>query len=947
MADYRRIEEEIIKNAQRLKKFGVSLFHKEIDAQNSEYAALDDPFIIDYCKRRGINLYKHQKIAIEHIFSGKNVCLATPTSSGKTLAYHIPIFKKYFEDKDSKFLLLYPLKALAQDQREKLLKNVEFLTPFLRCEIYDGDTSNYKREKIRKDIPTCLITNPDMLHFGILPSHYVWEDFFANLKYVVFDEVHTYRGVFGSHISWIIRRLKRILNYYDSTPTFIATSATIGNAKTFLKSLFGEDFEIIRENSAETSKKHFFFINPEEAGSVYVIATMLFSYFINSGIRTIVFTKARKITEIIYNSFKKSNPRMSDKVSSYRSGYLPEERREIEKKLFNGELLGVIATSALELGIDIGNLDVCILVGYPGSIINTFQRAGRVGRGKHPAGIFMIMQQDALDQYYMKNPEDFFNKPYEDIIVDPYNRYIAKKHIVCAAYEMPVRIEEVVEYKNILNEAIQEGLIFESQNGETFFTKEKNPHLKVNIRETGDSYTVIEGKSKKIIGTISGPRVFSECHTGAIYLHRGETYHVKKLDLLKKEVLVEEEKGNYFTRPYISKDTEILNVEKEKIEKTYVLLYGKLKVTERVTGYEKKDLTNQNLIGREDLDLPPYTYETFGFIINVPAKIIQTLEKEKFHIMGSLHAVEHAMIGLMPTLVFCDRFDLGGICYPYHPQTGGASIFIYDGYEDGAGLALSGFEKFNKLLENTLFLLEKCECELGCPSCIHSPKCGSQNYPLDKEGAKVLLRTLYKNSEIIDYNYNEIEAIKKKNTVQLVSKTNIPEKGIVFFDIETKFLAHEVGGWQNTHLMGISVGVSYDLDQDKFDFYEEKDVNRLIEKLKLANLVVGFNIENFDLIVLSAYHGKKLKLNTFDLFQKIREKVGVKISLLHLAQVNLNSEKLADGKQAVKWFREGEMEKLKLYCQKDVELVVKLFEIYKKQGYLLCEIDKRLVRVYF
>jgi DEAD/DEAH box helicase domain-containing protein len=372
-----------------------------------------------------------------------------------------------------------------------------------------------------------------------------------------------------------------------------------------------------------------------------------------------------------------------------------------------------------------------------------------------------------------------------------------------------------------------------------------------------------------------------------------------------------------------------------------------LKVTERVTGYEKKDLTNQNLIGREDLDLPPYTYETFGFIINVPAKIIQTLEKEKFHIMGSLHAVEHAMIGLMPTLVFCDRFDLGGICYPYHPQTGGASIFIYDGYEGGAGLALSGFEKFNKLLENTLFLLEKCECELGCPSCIHSPKCGSQNYPLDKEGAKVLLRTLYENSEIIDYNYNEIEAIKKKNTVQLVSKTNIPEKGIVFFDIETKFLAHEVGGWQNTHLMGISVGVSYDLDQDKFDFYEEKDVNRLIEKLKLANLVVGFNIENFDLIVLSAYHGKKLKLNTFDLFQKIREKVGVKISLLHLAQVNLNSEKLADGKQAVKWFREGEMEKLKLYCQKDVELVVKLFEIYKKQGYLLCEIDKRLVRVYF
>lgn len=944
MAYNGRIEQVILKNAQRLSREGISFYHKQLEPKEPEYLELNDNFVDNYCRKRGIKLYKHQKIAIEKVLEGKNVCLATPTSSGKTLAYHIPIFKRYFEDRESKFLLIYPLKALAQDQREKLLKNVEVITPFLRCEIYDGDTSNYKREKIRKDIPTCIITNPDMLHFGILPSHYRWEEFFTNLKYIVVDEVHTYKGIFGSHVSWIIRRLKRILNYYEVKPQFISTSATIGNAEEFHKKLFGEDFEIIRENGAEVPKKHFFFVNPDEAGSAYRVAVKLFSNFIHSGIRTIVFTKARKITEIIYNSFKKAHPKLSDKVSSYRSGYLPEERREIEKKLFNGELLGVVATSALELGIDIGNLDVCILVGYPGSIINTFQRSGRVGRGKQPAGIFMIMQQDALDQYYMKNPEEFFKKSFEDIIVDPFNSYIAKKHIICSAHEMPLRIEEVEEYRNILNEVIEQGLIFEAQNGETFFTKEKNPHLKVNIRETGESYTVLEDKTNKIIGTISGPRVFSECHKGAIYLHRGETFYVKSLDLVKKEIRVEEEKNNYFTKPYISKDTEILRIDKEKLESSYTLLYGKLRVTERVTGYEKKDLTNQNLIGREDLDLPPYTYETFGFIINLPQKIIKKLEAEKLHIMGSLHAIEHAMIGLMPTLVYCDRFDLGGICYPIHPQTKCASIFIYDGYEGGAGLALSGFEKFNKLLENTLNLLEKCECEFGCPSCIHSPKCGSQNYPLDKEGAKFLLKLISHQTEIMEEDEPE-RFVEYENVEKKIEE--LPDNGIIFFDLETKYLANEVGGWQNVHLMGLSVAVTYELDSDKFDFYEEKDVSKLIEKLTQAKLVVGYNIEDFDFKVLSAYYGKKLKIKSFDLFKKIHNKIGSRRSLEHIANLNLNSKKIADGVQAVKWFRDGEVEKLKHYCQKDVELVKELFQLYKKQGYLFCEIDKRVVKVYF
>lgn len=945
MASFGRIEEKIIKYAESLKRNGFYVYHKKIDPSDPEFVDLNDPFIGEFCKRQNIKLYTHQKVAIENILSGKNVCISTPTSSGKTLSYHLPILKKFSEDKNSKFLLLYPLKALAQDQREKLIKNAEKITPFFRCEIYDGDTSSYKREKIRKNLPNCLITNPDMLHYGILPSHYKWEDFFSNLKYVVFDEVHTYRGVFGSHISWIIRRLLRILNYYDAKPVFITTSATMGNPKQFHRSLFGFDFEIVDESGAGNPVKHFYFVNPDEAGSAYRIAAKLFSNFVQAGIRTIVFTKARKITELIYNNFKKGYPKLSDKVSSYRSGYLPEERREIEKKLFNGELLGVIATSALELGIDIGNLDVCILVGYPGSIINTFQRAGRVGRGLAPAGIFMVMQQDALDQYYIKNPDDFFKKKYEDIIVDPMNPYIAKKHIVCSAYEMPIRYEEIDDFKNILFENIKDGSIFQSQDGRTYFTKERNPHLKINIREAGESYSVIDIRAKKVIGNISAPRVFSECHPGAIYLHRGESFYVKSLDINKKEVWVDEDRGSYFTRPYVSKDTEILNIVEEKIEKNYILLYGKLKVTEKVNGYEKKDLVNQNLIGREELDLPPYTYETMGFILKIPKRTIKKIEEQKYHLMGSLHATEHAIIGLMPTIILCDRFDLGGICYPFHPQTGSSTIFVYDGYEGGAGLALSGFNKFNELLENTLQLLEKCECEFGCPSCIHSPKCGSQNYPLDKEGSKFLLKNLlgqitFDEQDNIDETYISEVIVKKE-------KEDLPERGIVFFDLETKYLSNEVGGWQNAHHMGLSIAVLYDYDDGRFYFYEEKDVHMLIEKLMRANLVIGYNIEDFDLKVLSAYHGKKLKINTFDILKKIKEKAGIRKSLQHLASVNLNSEKLSDGIQAVKWFRDGEMEKLKLYCQRDVELVIELFELYKKQGYLTCEIDKKLVRIYF
>lgn len=931
--------EDIIKE---IKKSKALVHHHIYQEKQTDYSGLDDPFIDNFCKKKQIKLYNHQAVAIKKAIEKNHVCLATPTSSGKTLSYHMPILKTLSEDRSAKALFIYPLKALAQDQKLKLRENLELISPFLSCEIYDGDTNQGKRLKIKRDIPSCIITNPDMLHFSLLPSHNQWEFFFSNLKYVVIDEVHAYKGVFGSHVSWIFRRLDRVLKYYDAEPTYITTSATVGNPEEFLKKLLNKDFFVVKESGAYQPERHFFILNPEENHSAYHLATSLLIRCVKKGLRTIVFTKARKVTELIYNFFCNGLPSMKDKVSSYRSGYLPEERREIENRLFNGELLGVISTSALELGLDIGNLDVCILVGYPGSMINTFQRSGRVGRGKNPAAIFMIAQNDALDQFYVNNPSDFFNRGYEEIILDPDNPFIAQKHLACAAFELPLRKDEVLDLEELIFKMVERGKFFESDDGNFFFPVDRRPYMKVNIRDTGDSYAIYDEKTEKLLGTISGARVFSECHEGAIYLHRAQSFFVSKLDIVKKKVYIREDNDRYYTRPYIFKDTEILKIEKSKEVLGFLVEYGNFKVTERVVGYERKDVVNQNVLSREELDLPPYVFETTGFVIRIPDAYLKEVEKKGFHLMGSLHATEHALIGLMPALIFCDRSDIGGICYPYHWQLKGAGIFIYDGYEGGIGLTGKCFDNFEKLLNITLEHVSNCRCDFGCPSCIHSPKCGSQNHPLDKDGSVCLMNHL-KNGK---YNIDTTDKLliqPEEDRVSQVLKSNT--SNIIFFDLETKRLSKDVGGWHNAHLMGMSVAVIYDSVSNKYEYYEERDVKNLLLKLDSADMVVGYNVIDFDYKVLSAYAGKKLNFNTYDLLKEIFKSTNVRISLKDIAKVNLGDQKLADGVQAVQWYKDGDMEKLKTYCQKDVELVRDLYNLLIKQGFLLCQLNGNTVKI--
>ncbi len=935
------VGDELNSLIKQVKKYCQITYHKTYPEVLERFEDINDKKIDFFLKKKSIRLYSHQKKAISNILEGKNVCVATPTASGKTLCYHIPIINSLINDKNSKSLLIYPLKALAQDQKKKLTESLELISPFYSCDIYDGDTKQGKRDKIKRNIPSCLMTNPDMLHYGLLPHHYLWEDLFSNLKYVVVDEVHTYRGIFGANVSWIFRRLKRIAKFYGSSPKIIATSATVGNPQEFLFNLFQENFEIITERGDYSSERHFIIINPDEDESAYKLAGRIFTESIKLNLRTIVFTKARKITELIYSFFNRSSNKLAKKVSSYRAGYLPEERREIEKKLFEGSLLGVISTSALELGIDVGNLDVCILVGYPGSIINTLQRAGRVGRGRRPSLTVLIAQRDALDQFFVKNPENFFQRGVESIVIDNKNSIISKNHILCSAFELPLRAEEIISYEEEVRDLINRGRLVSSEDNRIFFSVEKNPHRKVNIRDSGETYNIVDIKNRQVIATISGRRAFSECHSGAIYLHKGTNYYVREIDLVKKEVYVSESNDNFYTVPLISKDTEILSLEKEINGNNYNLYFGRLRVTERVVGFERKDIFSQNLLSREELDLPPYTFETEGIIISISKDIHTSLKEKDYHLMGSLHAVEHAMIGLMPTIILCDRQDIGGICYPYHYQLKGAGIFIYDGYDGGIGLTQKAFINFNKLLEDTLELVSQCDCDLGCPSCIHSPKCGSQNYPLDKEGAKYLLSILKSDKE------KKVEIKNEKPFIDIVieKKEDIFDKSPIYFDLETKRLADEVGGWQNSHLMGLSLGVIYDEKLGEFEFYEEREVDKLIDRLEKAELVVGFNTEDFDYKVLTPYAGRKLKINSFDILKKIKEKTGKRKSLSSLAKINLGDIKIGDGLSAVKWFREGDIERLREYCKKDVELLYKLYDFIRKKGYILIEINERITKL--
>ena len=894
-------------------------------------------------------LYVHQKKAISMIKKGIHTVIATPTASGKSLIYNLPVIDALLENPESRALYLFPLKALARDQLDTVqgllarADSLEGKSPKLRAAVYDGDITAYQKAKIRKAPPHVLLSNPEMLHLAMLAHHHLWEDYFSQLKYVVIDEVHTYRGVMGSNMAWVFRRLRRICRLYGSDPVFVFCSATIANPASLAHKLTGLEVAVVDEQGAPSGKKDVLMMRGLEGAAQTAIA--LIHAAVHRQLRTIVYTQSRKITELIAIWASQRASAFSDKICAYRAGFLPEERRSIEKKLASGELLAVVSTSALELGIDIGNLDICVLVGYPGTIMSTWQRAGRVGRDGSDSAMILIAHEDALDQYFINHPEAFFNMPPEKAIINPDNPIIQKQHLACAAAELSLKQGEFFLADKKVQAGVTaleyKGKLLRSRQGDIWYSARKSPHRYVSLRGTGNTIPIFLEQTKQNIGDIGRHRSYFETHEGAVYLHQGKSYVITRFDHVKGVVEAKQEDFPYYTRARSSKSTRIIKQLDSCITGGTRVGFGTLMITEQVTGYDRKLVSTQKSLGIVPLDLPSLEFETQGLWIEIPDLVKDKIESERLHFMGGIHAMEHAAIGIMPLLVMTDRNDLGGISTPFHYQTGKAAVFIYDGIPGGLGLSKQAFDQAEVLLQRTFDVIDSCPCDTGCPACVHSPKCGSGNRPIDKFSSRKILEMIL-TGIVEEPFYNRPspkipEADRIEDKSQLVfnsSKKSELRYGVL--DIETRRSAQEVGGWNKAERMGVSCAVLYDSGSDEFFTYLQDEMDELKHHLQKLDLVIGFNIVQFDYKVLSGlsqfdFHS----LPTLDLLLKVHEILGYRLSLDHLAQQTLGAKKSADGLMALQWWKQGKMDNIITYCTQDVRVTRDLYKFGKENHFLL------------
>ncbi len=741
------------------------IVHTEpISARNPSYGKLDKPLpdvLQERLEKRGLSrLYTHQAAAINRAREGKNVVVATSSASGKSLCYNIATLEAILSEKRSRALYLFPTKALAQDQLRALreLAHPGILQP-AEIATFDGDTPQPERAEIRKSA-RIILSNPDMLHLGILPNHQYWSRVLAHLRYIILDEAHAYRGVFGSHVSGVMRRLRRLCELYGSRPQFFCSSATIANPGEHAEKLVGLPFEVVDNDGSPHGKKYFVFWNPpiidkakSTRRSANSEATYLFTELVNQDIRSLTFARTRRLTELIYVYSKRrlseqlNNPRKSEQISPYRAGYLPEERRKIEKDLFGGRLLGVVATNALELGIDIGDLDATVLSGYPGSIASTWQQAGRSGRSRGESLSFLIGLDGPLDQYLMRHPEAFFGKRVEFALVNPANPYILRAHLLCAAWEQPLSAEDEKIFGPAMQAEIkaleQEGLLRERSKRWYLAPSVTYPAQAVNIRSaSSENYSVIDTSSGQLMETVESSVAFFQIHPGAVYLHQGDSYLITDLDIRSRTALAKPVEVNYYTVTKELTDIRIMKTLQQKSFKDIGIYLGEVEVTTAVVGFKKKAQFTEAVIGEEALDLPPITFPTIALWFDVPAEMAPKLAGAELDFAGGLHATEHAAIGILPLFALCDRNDIGGVSTPLHPDTGRAQVFIYDAYPGGIGIAEKGFAIIKELWQATLNAVNECPCEEGCPSCIQSPKCGNNNKPLDKKAAQMIMESL-------------------------------------------------------------------------------------------------------------------------------------------------------------------------------------------------------------
>ncbi len=701
-------------------------------------------------------LYTHQAQAINAVRDGRSVILATSTASGKTLAYNVPVLEAVLNDWKARALYLFPTKALAQDQMRALRQLTRQLGD-IGFGTYDGDTPKGKRSRLRRQA-AIILTNPDMLHLGILPNHNLWAPFFAHLRFVVVDEAHVYRGIFGSHVACVLRRLRRVCQFYGARPQFILCSATIANPGEHAERLTGEPIEVVTDDGSPQMSKEFLLWNPPfldraktSRRSANAEAAFLFGEMVQHGIRNITFTRTRKVAELILrytrDALSKTRPDLKERIRSYRAGYLPEQRREIERGLFRGELLGVTATTALELGVDVGALDATVTVGYPGTIASVWQQAGRAGRGKKDSLSVLIGLDNPLDQYFMREPKELFGRSPEHALIDPGNPYLLKQHLPCAAHERPLTSDDEAlfgpTFAEVMADLERQGIL-EYRNERWFTIGLRYPAETVNIRSiSGSAFSLLdESNNYRVLEQIEGATAMLRIHPGAIYLHQGETYLVTRLDLDMQTAYVRPVDVDYYTQPREINDVRIVRSWQVRRFPACQAFYGQVRVTQQVIGFKRVQQYSEAVLENVLLDLPSQSFITSALWFNVPQEIARRVMKARRDFAGGLHALEHASIGLLPLFAMCDRLDIGGVSTPRHPDTDDAQVFIYDGYPGGVGIAEKGFLLLEKLWAATRKTVAECPCEGGCPSCVQSPKCGNNNEPLDKAAAVMILDAL-------------------------------------------------------------------------------------------------------------------------------------------------------------------------------------------------------------
>ncbi len=713
-----------------------------------------DPGLVEALARTGISsLYSHQAEAFE-IARERELILTSGTASGKSLSFNLPVLDGIARDPKRRAFYLYPTKALAQDQARKL---GELRPPNLREAIYDGDTPREERPAIRRRA-NLVLTNPDMLNVGVLPHHKRWGDFLSNLGWVVVDEAHTYRGVFGSHVANVLRRLRRTARLYGADPRFIMASATIANPGELAERLTGLEFDLLDDDGAPRAGREIAMWNPpviEQATqlrrSPVAEAADMLCELVQRGVRTICFMKSRRGIELINRMaslklIEQGKGHLAERIAPYRAGYTPQQRREIEANLAEGKLLAVAATDALELGIDIGELDAAICVNFPGTVASLRQMWGRAGRQRRGLAVY-IAGQDGLDQFFCRHPDEFLGRPVEAAILDHRSEQIQMQHLVAAAYEHPLGPgdDEFLGdgWSERADQLVAMGELRKAR-GDRYLTRTGDFAAgRISLRSaSADSLAVVDRSSGEVIGHVDAARAFSTVHPGAVYLHLGRSYEVIDMDLDARRAMVRPFDGDYYTQ--VKKETEVFIDELRTQRHTLgvELSFGAVSVSEQVIAYQRKRLGDNEVLETVALDLPVQDFVTQALWYVIDERMQSRLPVEV--LLGALHASEHGQIAVLPLIAMCDRWDIGGLSTNVHMQTGRPTIFIYDGHPGGIGITRRGYEEFERLVGDADRLIRECPCEDGCPSCVQSPKCGNLNEHLHKGGALELMGMMRK-----------------------------------------------------------------------------------------------------------------------------------------------------------------------------------------------------------